>query len=145
MGSQAAAQLVVVPNLQSTVPTVDVGAGSLPVFWIYIDDEGHWCLRKEGGATEATFGSRDAALAFVQDLAGNQPYRLFIETPDGRVIQEQHGAGLGVGASSAPPSQAGNGTDLGQRLEWARQLESAARTSPSRLSLLAELFHRTRS
>jgi hypothetical protein len=27
------------------------------VFWIYIDDEGRWCLRKEGGATEATFGA----------------------------------------------------------------------------------------
>ena len=103
MGSQSASRIVTVPSLQSTVPAVDADAGSVPVFWIYVDDGGRWCLRKEGGAAEAAFNSRAAALAFVRDLARTSPsYRLFIETEDGRIIQEPHTATEGHAVSVRP-------------------------------------------
>jgi hypothetical protein len=150
MGSQVIGQVVTVPGLQWTASSLASDAGGAPVFWIYIDDEGHWCLRKEGGPTEASFSSRAAAAAFVQHLAGNARYVLFIETQDGRVVQEQHGA------ASSPRGEPQRNTlktvafdagtdatqaaDLGRRLEWAHQLESAGRVSPSRRSVLADWF-----
>lgn len=147
MGSQVIGQVVTAPGLQWTASSFASDTGSAPVFWIYIDDEGQWCLRKEGGPTEASFSSRAAAAAFVQDLAGTSPYVLFIETQDGRVLQEQHGAAsyargepresavakTVAQAAGAPTTET---TDLGRRLEWAHQLESAGRVSPSRLSVL---------
>lgn len=140
MGSQVIGEVVTVPSLQWTASSFASDTGSAPVFWIYIDDEGQWCLRKEGGPTEASFSSRAAAAAFVQDLAGASPYVLFIETQDGRVLQEQHGGESqqnGVKAAARPAATRATETvDLGGRLEWAHQLESAARVSPSRLSVL---------
>jgi hypothetical protein len=162
MGSNATAQIVTHPRLQPSAPAACQDTGSVPVFWIYIDDEGCWRVRKEGGAAEAAFGSRDAAIAFVNDLAGTLPCRLFIEAQDGRVLQEHH---VAVSSSSGEPARSPNGSinpsaiadeatnearpsaisELGRRLEWAKQLESSARfSSPSRASLLADLFHRPR-
>jgi hypothetical protein len=151
MGSQSASHIVTAPSLQSTVPTADTDAGSVPVFWIYVDDGGRWCLRKEGGAAEAAFDSRAAALAFVRDLARTSPsYRLFIETEDGRIIQEPHTATEGHAVPAAPEkpnarADAAGGDSLGRGLEWADQLTSAARVSPSRVSLLSDWLHKMRS
>jgi hypothetical protein len=151
MGSQSASRIVAAPSLQSTVPPVDADTGSVPVFWIYVDDGGRWCLRKEGGAAEAAFDSRAAALAFVRDLARTSPsYRLFIETEDGRIVQEPRTGTEGHAVSAAPEkpnarADAAGGESLGRGLEWANQLASAARVSPSRVSLLSDWFHRMRS
>jgi hypothetical protein len=160
MGSNATAQIVPHPRLQPSAPAACQDAGSVPVFWIYIDDKGRWCLRKEGGAAEAVFSSRDAAIAFVRDLAGGLPFRLFIEAQDGKVAQEHHAAHMlspgepmqraSGGARPAipekPTTEAGatEVSELSRGLEWARQLEASARISPSRIGLLAELFHRSR-
>jgi hypothetical protein len=151
MGSLSASRILATPALQSTVPAVDAGTGSVPVFWIYVDDTGRWCLRKEGGAAEAAFDSRAAALAFVRDLTRYSPsYRLFIETEDGRIIQEPHTATEGHAASAAPEkpnacADAAGGESLSRGLEWANQLASAARVSPSRASLLSDWLHKMRS
>jgi len=160
MGSSTAAQMLTDPRLQQSAPAACRDAKPVPVFWIYIDDEGRWRLRKEGGATEAAFTSRDAAVAFVKDLAGTLPCRLFIEAQDGRVLQEHHAAIL---SRHSEPTQSTNGSapsaiaekarrgarptevsEFGRRLEWARQIEASARFAPSRISLLADLFHRPR-
>ena len=158
MGSQATVQVVTVPGLQWTVSEDDSDTGSGPLFWIYVDIEGHWCLRKEGGATEAFFGSRADAAAFLQDVEGDSPYRLFIETQYGKVVLEQHGAlsssrreqtenGTANAASGAveSPAAEGRATDLGRRLPWANQLVSAARVNWSRMSSLADWLHNRRS
>jgi hypothetical protein len=151
MGSQSAARIVTVPSLQSTVPAAGADASSVPVFWIYVDDGGRWCLRKEGGAAEAAFDSRAAALAFVRDLARNAPsYRLFIETENGRIIQEPHTATEGHAVSSAPEkpnarADTAEGDSLSRGLKWANQLTSAARVSPSRTGVLSDWLHKMRS
>ena len=130
---------------------MDADTGSAPVYWIYVDDGGRWCLRKEGGAAEAAFDSRAAALAFVRDLARTSPsYRLFIETEDGRIIQEPHTATEGHAVSPAPEqpnarADAAGGESLSRGLEWANQLASAARVSPSRTGVLSDWLHKMRS
>jgi hypothetical protein len=62
MGSLIMGQIVTVPGLQWTVSSDDPSAGSGPLFWIYVDKQGRWCLRKEGDETDAFFGSRAEAL-----------------------------------------------------------------------------------
>ena len=158
MGSQIVGQVVTVPGLQWTVSADDSDAGSGPLFWIYVDKEGRWCLRKEGGATDASFRSRAEAVAFLREIEGDSPYRLFIETQYGKVVLEQHGAlsfsrrertengtanaaSVSVGGTGAE----GRATDLGRRLQWVNQLASAARVSWSRASSLADWFHNRRT
>ena len=158
MGNQAAMRVVSVPGLQWTVSEDDLDTGSGPLFWIYVNIDGHWCLRREGGATEAFFGSRADAAAFLQDVEGDSPYRLFIETQYGKVVLEQHGAlsssrrepTKNGTASAMPgpvesPTEEGWETQLGRRLPWANQLASAARVSWSRVSSLAAWLHDRRS
>ncbi len=150
MGSLITGQIATVPGLQWTVSPDDSDAGSEPLFWIYVDKQGRWCLRKEGDETDAFFGSRAEAIAFIRNVEGNAAYRLFIETDDGKVVLEQHAAlsaspceraendiadGMPVAAEN--PAAEGRAMDLGRQPEWAHQLESAARVSPSRISLLA--------
>ena len=91
MGSQIVGQVVAVPGLQWTVPDDDSHIPSGPLFWIYVDRHGHWCLRREGGEGEACFASRAEAAAFLQDVQSDLPYRVFIETALGKVVLEQHG------------------------------------------------------
>jgi len=150
MGSLLTGQIVTVPGLQWTVSLDESSAGSGPLFWIYLDKEGRWCLRKEGDETDAFFESRADALTFIRNVEGNTAYRLFIETDSGKVVLEQHAALSpspreraeddaanpmpAARKASAPETRT---TDLGDRLAWAHQLESAARASPSRMSLLA--------
>jgi hypothetical protein len=59
------------------------------VLWVFRDYENRWCVRQEGGASEAAFLSRDKAVAYARQtgLAWGS-YRLFIELRDGRVAQE---------------------------------------------------------
>ena len=150
MGSLMTGQIVTVPGLQWTVSADESDAGSGPLFWIYVDNEGRWCLRKEGDETDAFFGSRADALAFIRNVEGNAAYRLFIETNGGKVVLEQHAAlspspreRTGSDTTDGMPAAAENpaaerwAMNLGGQLEWAHQLESAARVSPSRISLLA--------
>lgn len=160
MGNQLAGQLLTLPILQSKVSAADFETGSAPVFWVYLDDSGRCRLRKEGGAVEATFCSRAAAAVFVKDCAGKSPYRLFIETQDGSIVQELHGAtpsprggnAKGRIANSPPAANAdaiediheSEMSDLRERLEWANQLALAARVSPSRMSLLGAWLQRIR-
>jgi hypothetical protein len=161
MGDHMADRFVTVPVLQSSIPPADAEAGPAPVFWVYIDDNGRWRLRKEGGAAEASFSSRAAAARFVQDLAGELSYRLFIETQDGRIVQELHGTTPSPhhgkaedGIANTPPVAVAGSTadghkieksDLRSRLEWAHQLESAARVSPSRISVLGQWLGKKRA
>jgi hypothetical protein len=158
MGSQLTRQVVTVPGLQWTVSEDDSDTGSGPLFWIYVDSEGHWCLRREGGATQAFFGSRADAAAFLQDVEGDSPYRLFIETQYGKVVLEQHGvlsssrrghtengAANAASVGVEDPAAKDRATDLGRRLPWANQLASAARVSWSRISSLADWLHSRRS
>jgi hypothetical protein len=158
MGYQAPVQVVTVPGLQWTVSADDSDTGSGPLFWIYVDIEGRWCLRKEGGATGALFGSRAEAAAFLQDMEGDSPYRLFIETQYGRVVLEHHGVlspsrreqTRNGTANAVPdpvesPTEGGWETELGRRLPWANQLVSAVRVSWSRMSSLADWLHNRRS
>ena len=150
MGSLIMGQIVTVPGLQWTVSSDDSNAGSGPLFWIYVDKQGRWCLRKEGDETDAFFGSRAEALAFIRSVEGSAACRLFIETDDGKVVLEQHaalstsshepsenGTADGMPVAAANPAAEGRAMNLGRRLEWAHQLESAARVSPSRIGLLA--------
>jgi hypothetical protein len=147
MGSLIMGQIVTVPGLQWTVSSDDSNAGSGPLFWIYVDKHGRWCLRKEGDETDAFFGSRAEALAFIRSVEGGAAYRLFIETDDGKVVLEQHaplpGEQTGSDTADAMPVSAESpaaerrAMNLGRHLEWAHQLESAARVSPSRIRLLA--------
>jgi len=76
------------PSLAGVLPIADVDSSPAPVFWIYLDLTGRWCL--QGGAAEASFASRAACFAFARDLAKNSSYRLFIETEDGRIVQKLH-------------------------------------------------------
>jgi hypothetical protein len=76
------------PSIAGVLPIDDANCSSAPVFWIYLDVAGRWCL--QGGATEASFASRAECFAFARDLAKNSSYRLFIETEDGRIVQELH-------------------------------------------------------
>jgi len=92
MGSLLTGQIVTVPGLQWTVSLDESSAGSGPLFWIYLDKEGRWCLRKEGDETDAFFESRADALTFIRNVEGNTAYRLFIETDSGKVVLEQHAA-----------------------------------------------------
>ena len=151
MGSPITGEIVTVPGLQWTVSSDESDVGSGPLFWIYLDKEGRWCLRKEGDETDAFFDSRADALTFIRNVEANAAYRLFIETDNGKVVLEQHAA-----LSPSPRELTGNDTadrmplaaespaserrpmNLDQQLEWAHRLESAARVSPSRLSLLAQ-------
>jgi len=153
MGSQIVGQVVAVPGLQWTVSDDDSPVPSGPLFWIYVDQHGRWCLRREGGETEAYFGSRAEAAAFLEDIEGDSPYRLLIETRNGKVILEQHGTarsardderrkGRGTNAASAAAPNAGADTGApgdstsGRGLAWVSKLESAARVCLSRLALL---------
>jgi hypothetical protein len=80
-------------------------------------------------------------------VEGGAAYRLFIETDDGKVVLEQHaplpGEQTGSDTADAMPVSAESpaaerrAMNLGRHLEWAHQLESAARVSPSRIRLLA--------
>jgi hypothetical protein len=59
------------------------------VLWVFRDYDDLWCVRKEGGDIEATFSSREDALAFARRTAAVWgAYRLFIELKDGRVTRE---------------------------------------------------------
>jgi hypothetical protein len=158
MGSQFTGHVVTVPGLQWTVSEDNSDTGTGPLFWIYVDTEGHWCLRREGGATEAFFGSRADAAAFLEDVKGDSPYRLFIETQYGKVVLEQHGAlsssrreqtrngtANATAGSVESPAAEGRGTELGRPLPWVNRLASAARVSWSRMSSLADWLHYRRS
>jgi hypothetical protein len=123
MGSQIIAQVVAVPGLQWTVSDDDSHAPSGPLFWIYVDQQGRWCLRREGGESEAGFGSRAEAVAFLRDVEGTSPYRVFIETAHGKVVLEQHGT-----LPSAP-------REPGEP-EGVHQPETASRFNLSRTGLL---------
>ena len=153
MGNQMISSSISVPILQSHMPAESMDAGPEPVFWIYIDDKCRWSLHKEGGTAQASFSSRAEAAKFVQDLAGNLSYRLFIEMPDGKIVQELHSATPSsanvheaandiAGIGSFTPAAAKDDrhtterTDLRSRLEWAHRLEATSRVSPSRVSLL---------
>jgi hypothetical protein len=153
MGNQMTNSSIFVPILQSQMPAEGADASPTPVFWIYIDDKCRWNLHKEGGAVEASFGSRADAARFVRDLGGDSAYRLFIEMPDGKIVQELHGtkplprAKNGDDNAAAAPTAAtanavaaaptAENAGFSGRLEWARRLESVARVSPSRMSVLA--------
>ena len=157
MGNQAAMRVVTVPGLQWTVSEDLSDTGSGPLFWIYVNIEGRWCLRREGGATEASFGSRADAAAFLQDVEGDSPYRLFIETQYGKVVLEQHGAlassrreqtenGTTNAVSRAvDPAAESRATGLGRRLQWAHQLVSTAQANLSRMSSVTDWLHNRRS
>jgi hypothetical protein len=77
-----------------SVPAIETGIAPMPVFWVYADYEGRWCLRKEGGAIEAEFPSRRAAIIRLRELIEHAPsYRAFIAKADGRMIQEMRNLG----------------------------------------------------
>ena len=62
-----------------------IAAREPAVFWIYEDRSGTWCVRREGALEEHQFGTRDAALAFVEiEAARCSSYRLFVAGEDGR-------------------------------------------------------------
>jgi hypothetical protein len=66
-----------------------LAADDAPVLWVFRDYEGRWCVRTEGGETEAVFTGREKALDFAREhgrAAGS--YRLFVQLRDGRVTQE---------------------------------------------------------
>ena len=153
MGSQIVGQVVAVPGLQWTVSDDDAPVPGGPLFWIYVDRQGRWCLRRGGCESEACFESRAEAADFLEDVEGHSPYRLLVETRNGKVILERHGAapstrhherkeGRGANEPSAPTATAGadasapDDSALGRGLAWANQLESEARVGPSRLGLL---------
>jgi hypothetical protein len=153
MGSHTTREPEPVSGLQSRALSASLETCLTPVFWIYIDNDGCWCLRKEGGAADARFSSRDAAVAFLKGLVGGSSYRLFIEAQDGRIVAEQHQTETKAAedrtaeVSSAVENQAGAchvpDSDLRRQLDWANQLEAAARFSPSRISLLKDWLNTT--
>ena len=129
MGNQIVEQVASVPGLQWTVLDDESGAPSGPLFWISVDRQGRWCLRREGGESEACFASRAEAVAFLRDVQGDSPYRVFIETALGRVVLEQHGK-----LSSAPREAV--------ERERAHRLDSAVRSRPSPTGLLKRWLSR---
>ena len=158
MGSQIVGQVVAVPGLQWTVSDDDSPVPSGPLFWIYVDQQGRWCLRREGCESEACFGSRAEAADFLEDVEGHAPYRLLIETRNGKVVLEQHGAAPSaprderkegrdanaapaVAPSSSADASAPDDSSLGRGLAWANRLESEARVGPSRLGVLGRWLH----
>ena len=123
MASQIVGQVVAVPGLQWTVSDDDSRVPSGSLFRIYVDQQGRWCLRREGGESKACFGSRAEAVAFLQDVEGQSAYGVFIETAVGKVVLEQHGM-----LSSAPGEPA--------ERERAPELDSVSRPGPSHTGLL---------
>jgi hypothetical protein len=73
MSREIIAPLTTTERLQSTAPTVDSGRIIIPVFWVYLNHDDKWRVRKEGGAAEAAFDSRDRATAFPRDLVDALP------------------------------------------------------------------------
>jgi hypothetical protein len=166
MSSAFAVRFPSIGRASMAVPAGEPGPSPAPVFWAYADQEGRWRVRKEGGATEATFGSRAAAVAFLRDLVKSlSSYRLFLEQADGRIVQEaaelppmsfaaeESSSALTVPVSNDVPAAAtdrhegpavASKSGLRRRLEWADRLSSEARQSPSRSRLLAEWIRGTR-
>ena len=59
------------------------------VFWLYIDCEGRWSVRREGALKEEKFGSHEAALEFLElEAARCSAYRLFVQCSHGRISEE---------------------------------------------------------
>jgi hypothetical protein len=129
------------PILASVMPALDAMDGSVPVFWIYIDIGGRWCVRREGGGTESIFASRAVCLAFVRSLGGNLPYRLFVETENGRMVQELHDGRTGISSRDRSSVQ-DEGRASSRHFDCGHQL--ASRSTPFRTSLLSNWFRRMR-
>jgi Uncharacterized protein conserved in bacteria (DUF2188) len=152
MGSGIAARFSTSEHIQGAATAVNSNGVSAPVFWVYPGHDWHWRVHKEGGAAEATFDSRDTAIAFLRDLVRDLPsYRLFIEEADGRIIRQESRqeptaraeaeAACDVAAmESVAKPDATSGDELRRELAWADRLSSAARMSPSRFQVLADWF-----
>jgi hypothetical protein len=78
-------------------------ADRLPaVFWLYIDCDGRWSVRREGALKEEKFGSHEAALEFLElEAARCSSYRLFLQCSDGRISEESNGRRTGGTADSS--------------------------------------------
>jgi hypothetical protein len=67
-----------------------IAAANPAVFWLYMDGDGRWCVRREGAAEEVQFADRDAATDFAQiEAARCSSYRLFVLGDDGRIREDR--------------------------------------------------------
>ena len=78
------------PQVELVREALGAIAARLPaVFWLYIDCDGRWSVRREGALNEEKFGSQDAALEFLElEAARCSSYRLFVQRSDGRISEE---------------------------------------------------------
>ena len=78
------------PQVELVREALGATADRLPaVFWLYIDCEGRWSVRREGALKEDKFGSHEAALEFLGlEAARCSSYRLFVQRSDGRISEE---------------------------------------------------------
>ena len=78
------------PRVELVREALGAIADRLPaVFWLYIDCEGRWSVRREGALKEEKFGSHEAALEFLElEAARCSSYRLFVQRSDGRISEE---------------------------------------------------------
>mgnify|MGYP003694220513 CR=1 FL=1 len=132
-------------------------AGSGPLFWIYVDKPGP-LVPAQRKATRPTHSSalRAEALAFIRSAwRAARPAACSSKRTTAKVVLEQHaalstsshepsgnGTADGMPVAAANPAAEGRAMNLGRRLEWAHQLRSAARVSPSRIGLLCSLAPR---
>ena len=81
-------------QLQSHVQRIRQALGAVAareptVFWLYRDESGDWCVRREGDADENQFSSHDAAREFLGVEASRcAAYRLFTCDGAGRFSVE---------------------------------------------------------
>jgi hypothetical protein len=63
-----------------------VAAREPAVFWLYMDGNGTWCVRREGALGEDGFACREACLDYLElEVARCSSYRLFLQDSSGRI------------------------------------------------------------
>jgi hypothetical protein len=66
-----------------------VAASGSAIFWVYLDENARWCLRREGASGKMIFDTRRMCLdQLVVEITRHSSYRLFLQGSDGRIREE---------------------------------------------------------